>query len=193
MSTDSEVIARSIAEPTAFGELFVRHAGRVHRYVARRADQTIADDVTSETFLIAFERRVRFDHTHDEAHPWLLGIATNLIHRHRIAEARTLRTLERSAGEETTDGGLELAADALDLRQEVQRLSRELRRLKLGDRDCLLLFAWENLSYEQIAAALDIPVGTVRSRLNRARRILRASPPKKEEHRERSLNTADPA
>ena len=193
MTPDSDVIEKSMDEPAAFGELFHRHASRIHRYAARRAGESVADDVTSETFLIAFERRSRFDRSHEDARPWLLGIATNLIHRHRIAEARTLRSVERTAHEPSTDGGMELADEALDMRDELRRLSRQLRRLSMADRDCLLLCAWEGLSYIQIANALEIPVGTVRSRLNRARRILRSAPTTKEAPHERSVYTADPA
>lgn len=192
MSTDSDVIARSMSEPRLFGELFHRHAARVHRYVARRAGERIADDVTSETFLIAFEKRDQFDLSNSEARPWLLGIATNLIHRHRVAEARTLRTIEAASREDATDGGLELAGEAFDLREDMRRLARDLRRLPIADRDCLLLYAWEDLSYAEIALALHVPIGTVRSRLNRARRILRATTTK-EGHNERAVYTADPA
>lgn len=193
MSTDSDVIARSMSEPALFGELFHRHAPRVHRYVARRAGERLADDVTSETFLIAFEKRDRFDLSNAEARPWLLGIATNLIHRHRISEARTLRSIERASHDIATDGGVELAGEAVDLREDMRRLARDLRRLPIADRDCLLLYAWEELSYVEIAIALQIPVGTVRSRLNRARRILRAAPTTKEDPHERAIYTADPA
>ena len=173
MSTDSELIAQSHDDPSRFGELFHRHAPAIHRYVARRAGPTVADDVTSEAFLIAFERRGRFDLARDDARPWLFGIATNLIHRHRIAEARTLRSAERAAAEAPPQSDADELAEAAETRMEVRRLARELRRLRVDDRDCLLLFAWEGLSYEQIAEAMEVPIGTVRSRLNRARRILR--------------------
>jgi RNA polymerase sigma factor (sigma-70 family) len=193
VSTDKSVIARSMEEPAVFGELFHRHAPRIHRYVARRAGESIADDVTSETFLIAFERRGRFDRSYDDAGPWLFGIATNLIHRHRIGEARTLRSIERAAHEPATTGGIDRAGHALDARAEVRGMARALRRLSIADRDCLLLFAWEDFSYEQIAVAMNIPVGTVRSRLNRARRILRAAPTTKESDHERANYAPDPA
>lgn len=176
MSTDSDLIEQSLEDPARFGELFHRYAPSLHRYVARRAGRAIADDVTSETFLIAFERRSSFDRERADARPWLFGIATNLIHRHRIAEARTLRTAERAAAKAPPQGEVDELAEAAETRLEVRRLARELRRLSMADRDCLLLFAWEGLSYEQIAEAMEVPVGTVRSRLNRARRILRDAP-----------------
>ena len=193
MSTDSSIIARSLTQPTLFGELFHRHAPRIHRYVARRAGDRIADDVTSETFLIAFEKRERFDRSHEDASPWLLGIATNVIHRHRIAEARNLRAIERGVEEAATSGGIDATSQAIDAEAEVRRLAGELRKMRATDRDCLLLYAWEDLSYDQIAVAMQIPVGTVRSRLNRARRILRAAPRTKEGSHERVIYTPDPA
>ncbi|MFT4232992.1 MAG: RNA polymerase sigma factor [Leucobacter sp.] len=177
MSTDSELIEQSMEDPARFGELFHRHAPSIHRYVARRTGGTVADDVTSETFLVAFERRSAFDLRRSDARPWLFGIATNLVHRHRIAEARTLRSAERTAAELPPQSDADELAEAAENRLEVRRLVRDLRRLSMADRDCLLLFAWEGLSYQQIAEAVEVPVGTVRSRLNRARRILRDAPP----------------
>lgn len=193
MSTDSSVIRRSIHEPAAFGELFHQHASRLHRYVARRAGEAVADDVTSETFLIAFERRGQFDLAHDNASPWLFGIATNLIHRHRIAEARTLRSTERFVAERTTHSNPNRLDEQVEAHLELKRVAKALRKLSTADRDCLLLFAWENLSYEQIAEAMAIPVGTVRSRLNRARRALRAVPLTEEGTHERAHFAPDPA
>lgn len=172
VSSDSDVIAGSLRDPVVFGELFSRHAARLHRYVARRAGDAVADDVTSETFLIAFERRARFDLDREDAGPWLFGIATNLIHRHRIAEARALRTHERIA-QLPTDDQSERINDTIDAERQLAKLARQLRRMPAGDRDCLLLYAWAEFSYDQIAESLGIPVGTVRSRLNRARRKLR--------------------
>lgn len=180
-------------EPAVFGELFHRHAPRLHRYVARRAGGTVADDVISETFLIAFERRDRFDLAQDDARPWLFGIATNLIHRHRIAEARALRTTERFVSGSATHSDPERLDERVAAHLEMKRVSRAVRKLSIGDRDCLLLLVWEDLSYEQIAEALSIPVGTVRSRLNRARRVLRGVPTTEEGTHERAHYAPDPA
>ena len=192
MHSDNAAIKRSLSEPAAFGEVFQRYAASVHRYAARRAGDSIADDVTGETFLIAFERRAGFDLARDDARPWLFGIATNLIHRHRIAEARTLKSLERAAAEPVYDDGRS-AEDAVDAHLEVKKMARTLRRMPAGDRDCLLLFAWADFSYEQIAESLDIPIGTVRSRMNRARRILRTQPLTQEVHRGQARITSEPA
>ncbi len=165
MRTDSEIIRSSRASPRDFGELFERHATSVHRYAASRVGETIADDVMSETFLVAFDKRATFDHSRDTANPWLLGIATNLLHRHYRSETRLLRATERSAGR---------LAIATSTDPDVLRdVAAAIAKLPRTDRDTLLLFAWEDLSYEDIAVALRVPVGTVRSRLNRARRTLR--------------------
>ena len=176
MSNDNNVIERSMSDPSAFGEIFHRHAPVLHRYVARRAGETVADDVTSETFLVAFRRRGKYDLSREDARPWLFGIATNLMHRHRIAEARTLKSLERLESEPTSVDTTHLLDDAMDAAGTIKELAHALRKLPKGDRDALLLYAWADFSYEEIAQALKIPVGTVRSRLNRTRRILKATP-----------------
>lgn len=173
MNNDNTVIARSVQDPVAFGEIFHRHAAMIHRYAVRRAGDAVADDVTSETFLIAFERRARFDPARQDARPWLFGIATNLIHRHRIAQARTLRAMEHAVREPVITHDLD---DALDAQRAVAQLAKRIRGLNARDRDCLLLFAWAELSYDEIAEALHIPAGTVKSRLNRARRQIRTTP-----------------
>lgn len=174
MSTDSSVIEASLDRPAMFGELFRRHASSIHRYAARRAGVAAADDVTSETFLVAFERRSRFDRSLPDARPWLYGIATNLLHRQRTAEARTFRMLEKLPLDAEHHSPQDQTDEALDAARALRGMARSIRRLSTGDRDCLLLYAWADLSYEQIATALDIPIGTVRSRINRARRTLRA-------------------
>lgn len=100
MSTDSDIIVRSRDSPAAFGDLYDRHASVIYRYAARRAGDFVADDVTSETFLVAFERMDTFDHGRGDARPWLFGIATNLLRRHHRAEARTLKALAKASGRE---------------------------------------------------------------------------------------------
>ena len=173
MSTDSDVIRRSRDDPHVFGELFERHARVVHRYIVRRAGVVTADDVVAETFLIAFEQRDRFRSASVSALPWLLGIATNTLNAHRRKEARHLKALSRSAEPEGDDGGLDRTADRADAVEAVRLIAARLRALPVGERDVLLLSAWGELTSEQIAAALNIPVGRVRSRLFRARRALR--------------------
>jgi RNA polymerase sigma-70 factor (ECF subfamily) len=173
MTTDSEVIQRLRDSPRAFGDLFHRHHVAVYRYIARRAGAETADEVMAETFLVAFERRDRFDHTYSDARPWLFGIATTLLAAHRRREARHLHALARASEREDDDGGLGQVASRVDASADVRRIASRVRALADGDRDVLLLHAWADLTAEQIAAALAIPVGTVWSRLSRARKALR--------------------
>ena len=172
MSTDDEIMRRSREHPGAFAEIFDRHARTVHRYAARRLGVAAADDVMSETFLVAFERREAFDGS-PNALPWLFGIATRLIAKHSRVEARAWRGLVAADLARVEPDQIGRADDRLDAERLATRAGAALRRLPAGDRDALLLYAWGDLGYEGVAAALGVPIGTVRSRLNRARRKLR--------------------
>lgn len=176
MSTDSEIIATSDGRPAAFAELYERHARAVYRYAARRTDAGVAEDILSETFLVAFERRAAYDASVPSALPWLLGIATTLIRKRSRVEARAWRGMlaDHHAASVTADQ-VEQLGIRVDAEAAVRRLATVLKRMRREDRDVLLLYAWGHLTYEQIAAALEIPIGTVRSRLNRTRRSLRAA------------------
>ena len=131
----------------------------------------------SETFLVAFERRDRFDHSWDDARPWLLGIATNLLRRHHRTESRMLQTLSRRGAAARSDDHADAVASRVDAAAGAAAIARALGGLSRDDRECLLLYAWADLTYEGIAQATGVPIGTVRSRLNRARRILRDAAP----------------
>jgi RNA polymerase sigma-70 factor (ECF subfamily) len=170
---DAEVIGASLEDPRRFALLFDRHAGVVFRFLVRRVGRDTADELLGETFRIGFERRATFDRERPSARPWLYGIATNLVAKHRRTEARRLRATAQLVAEgpaEVLADTVIAAADAKDLWPGVARAIAELPD---GERDALLLYAWEELTYEEIALALGIPVGTVRSRLNRARSRLR--------------------
>jgi RNA polymerase sigma factor (sigma-70 family) len=171
--SDAQVIAESLDDPTAFALVFDRHFDAVHRYLARRVGVDLADDLADETFTTAFDLRRRYDPGHPDARPWLLGIATNLVRHHRRSEARRLRAYARLDRPTASQGGLEGVEARLDAARMGPLIAEALTHLPDGDRDALLLFAWADLRYEEIAVALRIPVGTVRSRLNRARRRLR--------------------
>jgi DNA-directed RNA polymerase specialized sigma24 family protein len=97
--------------------------------------------------------------------PWLLGVANHVIADHRRIESRRLQTLERLA--ETTPTRVEHEHAGL-----APELLRALRRVPAADRDALLFVVWGELSYDEAATALDIPIGTVRSRIARARKRL---------------------
>ncbi len=172
--SDAQAIARSVAEPGAFGAVFDRHVAEVHRYLARRAGRDLADDLVAEVFETAFRRRRSYDVTRDDARPWLYGIAHNVLRGHRRTEVRRLRAYARSGVDPVAGaGGLDGLAERVDAQRAGPRLAAALAALKHRDRETLLLYAWADLSYDEIAAALSVPVGTVRSRLNRARRQLR--------------------
>jgi RNA polymerase sigma factor (sigma-70 family) len=172
---DASVIARSRLEPEAFATLFRRYAPRIQRYIARRIGPDAAEDVVAETFLLAFRQRDRYDLTRDCALPWLYGIATNLIGRHRRSEIRLYQTVVRTGADPVT----EPFTDRIDAAITVERaLATALASLPARYRDPLLLVAWGDLSYEEAALALGVPVGTVRSRLHRARTTLRRHLPK---------------
>jgi RNA polymerase sigma factor (sigma-70 family) len=172
---DADLIARSRRTPEAFAGVFDRHAPYIHRYLARRLGDQAADDLVGEVFLAAFRRRASYDAAHRDARPWLYGIATKLIAQHRRDEARAFRLRQAiTPSADVTCHADRVAADvtAAGLRDT---LHAALAELSANDRDVLLLVAQEELTYEQVAAALDIPVGTVRSRLHRARIQLRAA------------------
>lgn len=170
--TDAELIARSLTDPRAFMPLVERHHRVLYGYLARRIGPDRAEDVTSETFTRAFALRERFDQTRADARPWLFGIAGNLLRNHARSEVRQLRAYQRHGVPAAADDDHAGIAARLDATSESPRLAAALEQLKPGDREVLLMFAWGEMAYEDIATALDIPVGTVRSRLNRARRIV---------------------
>ena len=173
MSTDSEVIERSAREPEVFGALFDRHGTSVYRYVAQRMGDHVAEDVMSETFLVAFERRAAYDLEVADARPWLLGIATRLMRKHARLEAVAWRGLAADLAARIAPDFIEQAGSRIDAERLTRRLTKALRKLSAADRDTLMLYAWADLNYASIAEAMQVPVGTVRSRLNRARRHLR--------------------
>lgn len=170
MSTDSEAIAASITDPDRFSEIFERHAPAVAGYVRRRIGAEGVDDVLNETFLVAFRRRASFETSSDSARPWLFGIATRLMRRHRAQEAARWRAFEHASGAAETAGRDDHDSDErLDASRAIRELAPRIAALSRKDRDTLLLYAWGDMTYEQVAASLGVPVGTVRSRLNRVR------------------------
>jgi RNA polymerase sigma-70 factor (ECF subfamily) len=161
-----------------FATLFDRHAVAVHRYLARRVGGNAAEDLLAQTFLVAFERRADYDRAHPDARPWLYGIATNLLRRHRRDEVRQYQAWARTGVDPVL---VECPDDRIVARLDADAwsgpLAGALAGLRRGDREVLLLFAWGGLSYAEIAQALAIPIGTVRSRLSRARAAVRSTLP----------------
>ena len=168
--SDGAVIAASLATPGAFGVIFDRHGSTLLRFLARRVEPTEAEDLLGDVFRIAFERRSAFECGRDSARPWLYGIAANLVAKHHRGEARRLRALARVCARQVPDEDpAERAVAAADAGARWRRVADAIGTLPEAERQVLLLFAWEELSYEEIALALGVPVGTVRSRLSRGR------------------------
>jgi len=170
--SDAELLARAATEPELFGVVFDRHFATIYRYLERRIGRDGADELSGEVFRIAFEQRKRFRPVHESALPWLYGLATNLMLKRWRGERREARAIARLA---SSHNGSEPASeeDRIAAAASRARLLAALAELPEGDRDVVVLVAWEELTYEEVATALDIPVGTVRSRLNRARTRLR--------------------
>jgi RNA polymerase sigma-70 factor (ECF subfamily) len=168
-------VARSVRDPDQFVPIYEHYFVEIYRYIAGRLGRDVADDLAAETFLIAFRKRDRLDPARGSVRPWLYGIATNLVGQHRRAETRRYRALSRAgrrlpASVESHD---DRVANAMAAERLSSRLATALAELGQGDRDVLLLAAISELNHQQIALALDIPYGTVGSRLYRARRELR--------------------
>jgi RNA polymerase sigma factor (sigma-70 family) len=173
--TDAEVIERSLAEPDCFAAVFDRYYDRILGYLGRRIDLSLAEDLASEVFLIAFSKRARYDPQRRDAGPWLYGIATNQLHRHRRDEARFYQSLARSRLDLVSEDGPADRADArLTAQASRRQLAAALAELSKGDRDVLTLVAFAGLTQDDVAQVLDIPPGTVKSRLHRARARIRA-------------------
>ena len=170
---DAAVIESSWLEPERFAVLFDRHAPHIHRYLARRAGRQVADDLVAETFLTAFAKRDRYDLGYSDARPWLYGIATNLVSQHRRDEARQYRIRQGAVAEPEVPDHADRVAAGVTAQAMRAPLDAALAALSAGDRDVLLLIAWEQLTYQEVSRALGIPVGTVQSRLHRARAKVR--------------------
>lgn len=167
--TDYEVVRKSLASPAVFAGIFDRHSQAVYRYVRRRIGDELAADVTAEVFMRAFRGRGRLDSRGESALPWLLGIATNVIRMHRRGEERRLRAYARAAGRERGGVPGDEVDDRLDAEAARAVLSEALAAMPSRQRDVLLLHAWADLSASEIAVAMALPPGTVRSDLHRAR------------------------
>jgi RNA polymerase sigma-70 factor (ECF subfamily) len=172
--TDAQQIEASLTNPDAFAALFDRHAGPLHRYILKRVGRPDAEDLVGETFVVAFRSRRTYDLSRPDARPWLFGIATNLVRHHWRSEGRRLRR-EGAAASMVDDYGdpSEEAVSNVFFQGHSELIARALGQLDDAYLDVLLLAAGPGFSYEEISIAMGIPVGTVRSRLSRARQQLR--------------------
>jgi RNA polymerase sigma factor (sigma-70 family) len=171
--SDAAVIEESVADPERFAEIFDRHVAEIYRYAARRLGQQAAADVVSEVFLAAFRNRSRYDTRRADARPWLYGIAVNVIGHQLRTQRRQARLLTAVPAVPAADVVADQVLDRVTAAQLRPRITEVLGQLSAADRELVLLIAWSGLSYEGAAQALGIPLGTVRSRLNRIRAKLR--------------------
>jgi RNA polymerase sigma factor (sigma-70 family) len=156
-------------------EIFQTHLDAIYNYCYRRTGSwSAAEDLASIVFLEVWRSRHRVLELDESLLPWLYGVATNVCRNHQRSQRRRTSALNRlqladlDPERDTEDVIAELDAD--------RRLGRALDRLRTfpqADQDVFVLVCWEELSYAEAAQALDIPIGTVRSRLARVRRLLR--------------------
>ena len=174
--TDADLITASLSEPELFEDVFRRHYQPVRAYLQRRIGADVGEELAAQTFVVAFDHRDRFDASYPSARAWLFAIATNLLRHHARDEERHRRLLMQNATK-LAPRSLEHDDDRVAAALAFPALLRALSGLEPRDRDAFLLFALADLSYDEVAKALDIPIGTVRSRISRARRLVRERVP----------------
>lgn len=176
--SDGDLWSRSrVGDRDAFGALFERHANAICNYCFRRAGSwATAEDLLSIVFLEAWRRHDK-ELPPDKALPWLYGIATNVIRNQRRSERRYAAALSRMPRVEPEPDFARRVAERLDDERQAQQALAFLGRLPKREQDVYVLCAVEQLAYEDVALALGLPIGTVRSRLSRARARLRELDP----------------
>lgn len=154
----------------AFGDLFDAYARSVYNHAYRLTGEwATAEDVVSLTFLDAWRLREKVDEEGGSLRPWLLGIATNVTRNTRRAARRHAAAVARLPRDETVRDFADEIAGRLDDSAQLAVVQAALARLRRAEREVLALCVWSGLDYAAAAEALGVPVGTVRSRLSRAR------------------------
>lgn len=157
----------------AFTAAYDRHVDMVFRYLSRRLGPDVGEELTAQTFAEAWAGRATYDPDRGSVLPWLMGIATNLVRRHFRSETRQLRAYAATGQDPVSTFDEVAVLDRLEAADRARTVAEVLSELSAIDRDVLYLYSALG-SYQQIADALDLPIGTVRSRLSRARRHLEA-------------------
>ncbi len=173
-SDDAGLIRAARRDPASFGALFDRHFATVYRFCERRAGRDLAEDLAGETFRRAFEARGSYDVSQPNALPWLFRIALNLVRdtmRARAAEDRAYARL-RAIAEDRASSQDDHVTRTAESRADLARVARQLVTEPEEDVEALFLHVWDGLSYLEVATALGVPIGTVRSRLSRLRHRL---------------------
>jgi len=168
---DAELIRAARDNPDSFGTLFDRHFATVYRFCGRRVGRDLAEDLAGATFQRAFEARHSYDLSQSNALPWLFRIALNLVRdaiRARAAEDRAYARLQ-ALGTTGSPYEADQAPETAEARADLARLARLLVAESQQDVETLFLHVWDGLSYAEVATAMGLPVGTVRSRLSRLR------------------------
>ena len=166
--TDAEIIAASLEDGAAFGEIFERHHLAIYRFLERRTDDSSAGDLAADVFAKAFSLRRRYDLEMPNSRPWLYGIARNLLRDHLRRRGRASAAYVRfSLDADTAFRSPEAEAEA---RIRVEQLRRAVKKLKKRDAEALIMFAVDGMDYAEIASTLGLKLGTVKSSINRARR-----------------------
>jgi len=172
--TDADVVRASVAQPELFETIFNRHHRRIWAYLARNGGRERADELAGDVFVAAFSYRDRYDAGRGSVVAWLYGIAANLNRTRFRRQARAARALVRVAAQGVpATSEIDDTLAALDGGSELARVRSAMAALPERDRELIVLVAWERLSYAEIADVLGLELGTVRSRLSRARRRLR--------------------
>lgn len=160
-------------DPDAFGVLFNEHARAVYNLGFRlTANWSAAEEVVSLTFLEAWRKRDRIEPVGGSLQPWLLGIAVNVSRNMARAGRRYQLAMSRLPPPPLVTDFAEDVAGRLDDTAQLKEVGRALPALRRGEREVIALCVWSELDYATAARALGVPVGTVRSRLSRARRKL---------------------
>lgn len=172
--SDAELWRRSVSgDPGAFGQLFQRHQQVVfQRSLAATGDRQAAEDIVSMTFLETWRRRKSVQ-VGESLRPWLLGVSSNLVKSYWRSSKRYSRLLAKLPTARESDDRHDGVDGGLDSRARVRSIAKVLNRMPQQDRDVIRLCAFAGLSQVEAAQILQIPVGTVKSRLSRARARLR--------------------
>lgn len=157
----------------AFGSLYERYANAIYNYCLRRVgNRALAEDLTSIVFLeVLRKRRAAIDARLGKA--WLYGVATNVLRNTKRSQRRHASALARLSLEERVHDFADDTLARLDSERALSHVVLGLNKLPKHERETFALCVLADLSYEETAAALGVPVGTIRSRMSRARSRLR--------------------
>lgn len=170
---DGEMMRRSLQQPSVFCDVYRRHFPHIHAFCATRVGPGHAEDVAQQVFLVAFVHRDEFKFHRKDARPWLRGIARHLCSRHFRVRQRTEQLTDQAVRSLPAVSSVSEIIDRVDAQRMREPLTEALRDLPVPQRETLLLYAVEGLTHKEISVLLDIKIGTVKSRLSRAKAHIR--------------------